>query len=272
MFDGDFLAAPFEVKLASSGEPGIFEGYGSVFGNVDSHGDIVMPGAFSQTLAERKAQGRTIAMHVMHGMFGGDGLPAGVWTDASEDSKGLHLKGKLSGMDTDYGKRLHSLVKDGALGGLSIGFSVPQGGSVKAAQGSGASRQINRVNLHEVSLVDDPSNAASRVTDMKRRFERLGLKVAMLPDKATAEIAAAIGLHQASLKGGHPPTQEECDTMLQHLQAAHEALTGAPLAITKKAFFADELRRLASALSNLEGAVAPLAGFSLPDLTGAAGF
>ncbi|MBM3096612.1 HK97 family phage prohead protease [Gluconobacter cerinus] len=271
MFDSDFLAAPFEVKFASSGEPGTFEGYGSVFGNVDSHGDVVMPGAFSQTLAERKAQGRTIAMHVMHGLFGGDGLPAGVWTDASEDSKGLHLKGKLSGMDTDYGKRLHGLVKDGALGGLSIGFSVPQGGAVKAAQGSGASRQINRVNLHEVSLVDDPSNAASRVTDMKRRFERWGLKTAMIPDKATASIAAAIGLHQASLKGGHPPTQEECDAMLQHLQDAHLALTGAPLALTKKAPFSDDFRRVLDTLSGLGTPSPSLAGFSLPDLTGAAG-
>lgn len=271
MFDGDFLAAPFEVKFADNGAPGTFEGYGSVFGNVDAHGDIIMPGAFAGSLAERKAQGRNIAMHVMHGFYGGDGLPAGVWTDASEDSKGLHLKGRLSGMDTDYGKRLYGLVKDGALGGLSIGFNVPPGGAVKAAQGSGAQRQINRVNLHEVSLVDDPSNAASRVTELKRRIGAFGLKTALTPEKATDAVASAIALHQAALKGGHPPTQEECDTMLEHLQSAHSALTGAPLALTKKAPFSDDFRRVLDTLSGLGRESLSLAGFTLPDLTGASG-
>ena len=33
-------------------EQGIFEGYASVFGNLDSGGDIVDPGAFARTLEE----------------------------------------------------------------------------------------------------------------------------------------------------------------------------------------------------------------------------
>ena len=33
-------------------EEGIFSGYGAVFSNVDTGGDIIEPGAFTKTLAE----------------------------------------------------------------------------------------------------------------------------------------------------------------------------------------------------------------------------
>lgn len=170
MDENTWIATPFEVKFAADAADGSFEGYGSVFGHQDAHGDVVLPGAFSETLAERKAQGRGIPMHVMHGMLGGDGLPVGVWSEASEDSRGLHLRGRLSGMDTDYGRRLYGLIKDGALGGLSIGFTVKRNGAVRNSDPNGPKRQIRAVNLHEVSLVDEPSNALARVTEMRRRF------------------------------------------------------------------------------------------------------
>ncbi len=40
---------PLEIK--SFEETGVFEGYGSVFGNADWYGDVVMPGAFANSLA-----------------------------------------------------------------------------------------------------------------------------------------------------------------------------------------------------------------------------
>lgn len=183
----EYLAAAFEWKFAPDAKEGSFEGYGSVFGHQDAHGDIVLPGAFAETLAERKAQGRSIPMHVMHGFFGGDGLPVGVWDDASEDSHGLHLRGRLSGMDTDYGRRLYGLVKDGALGGLSIGFSVRKNGATLSTDPNGPRRQIKAANLHEVSQVDDPSNALARVTEMRRRF----YPVASLPPEQPPELRTA---------------------------------------------------------------------------------
>lgn len=225
MLDSEYLAAPFEVKLAQSGAAdGTFEGYGSVFGHRDSHGDVVMPGAFTASLAERKAQGRGLpTMHVMHAFLGGDGLPAGVWTDASEDSKGLHLKGKLSAMDTDYGKRIYGLVKDGALKGLSIGFNVAPGGAVKAV--GGTHRELKAVNLHEVSLVADPSNAMALVTEMRSRAG-MQVRATSMPAKAADAVASAIALHLATLGGSNSPSADQRAEMLDHLQTAHEALTG----------------------------------------------
>ncbi len=40
---------PFELKSISSA--GIFEGYVSVFNNVDLGGDVILPGAFTDSLA-----------------------------------------------------------------------------------------------------------------------------------------------------------------------------------------------------------------------------
>lgn len=228
MIDGmEICAVPFEVKFSAgdAGANGYVEGYGAVFGNTDSHGDVIVPGAFSRSIAERKSQGRVLPMHVMHGIFGGDGVPAGVWSEMSEDSKGLHVKGKISGTNTDAGRLLYERVKDGALGGLSIGFSVPHGGSVKMTDPGGPRRQIKQANLFEVSLVDDPSNALARVTELKRRSGG-EYKATIQTTAAIQSMADALGIHQASLKGNDAPTADERQQLLTHLQDAYEALTG----------------------------------------------
>ncbi|WP_143296357.1 HK97 family phage prohead protease [Acetobacter okinawensis] len=228
MIDGlEVCAVPFECKAAAGtdAESGHVEGYGAVFGNTDSHGDVILPGAFTQSIAERKAQGRVLPMHVMHGFFGGDGVPAGVWNVVSEDSKGLHVKGKISGTNTDAGRLLYERVKDGALGGLSIGFSIPKDGSVKMADPKGPRRQIKQANLHEVSLVDDPSNALARVTDLKRRMGG-EFKSTIQTTVAMQALEAALGIYQKSLQGNDAPTAEERQQLLTHLQDAYEALTG----------------------------------------------
>ncbi len=52
----------FQCELKASGDTGTFEGYGSIFNITDRGGDIVVPGAFTETLAAQKAAGRLPAM------------------------------------------------------------------------------------------------------------------------------------------------------------------------------------------------------------------
>lgn len=160
-----------EVKFAPDdvNAKGEFAGYGAVFGNSDSHGDVIAPGAFTETLKVWGGRGRLPSMKLMHGTFGnpfaGDDLPIGVWKDMREDGKGLWVEGKLSAVDTDRGQYLHGLIKDGALGGLSIGYRAK-----KAVKGDGVNapkRTLQEIILAEVSLVDDPSNSEARVRDIK---------------------------------------------------------------------------------------------------------
>jgi phage head maturation protease len=41
----------FEIKSQPDDNTGIITGYGSVFGNIDSYGDIVARGAFAKSIA-----------------------------------------------------------------------------------------------------------------------------------------------------------------------------------------------------------------------------
>lgn len=169
------IGAPFEVKFADDGAvPGAFEGYGAVFGNIDSHGDVIEPGAFAKSLIDRSREGRgAVPMYKMHGaMTGNAHEPVGVWEAMSEDTNGLHVKGRLIGLDTEQGKWTHAQLREGALKGLSVGYRVPAFGARKGSGKAGEpSRFIKQLVLREVSLVDEPSNALSQVYLMKSRAD-----------------------------------------------------------------------------------------------------
>ncbi|WP_232629150.1 HK97 family phage prohead protease [Methylobacterium sp. Leaf118] len=221
----DIFVAPFEVKSTGSADNGEFEGYGAVFGNVDWHGDVIVPGAFTAGLAERKAAGRRVAMHLNHGLpqlLGRRGV--GVWTHIAEDSRGLEVKGKISGMNTETGRVLYEGIKDGALPGLSIGYAVrPNGaefGTKAAAIAKGARRLLRDVGLEEISIVDTPSNAQSLVLQVKAQ------SVIVDSDRARAGIAALMALHQRSMTGHAAPTTADRAEFLSHLQDLQDAMGG----------------------------------------------
>jgi HK97 family phage prohead protease len=213
-FEGDGLAA------------GEFKGYGAVFGNQDSHGDVIQPGAFIETLEQLKAAGRSLPMHVMHGVFGGDGLPVGVWKSVEEDGKGLRVHGKISGIKTDQGQMNYERVKDRAYGGISIGYSVNPDGSVRGKSAGEPKRTLKSLKLHEISLVDAPSNAMATFDEIKRRLEDKTILSTPQSTKAAEALSAAIRLHLMTMNGGDSPTVDERQQFLSHLQDAHHALTG----------------------------------------------
>ena len=59
---------PFELKFASDVKPGSFSGYGAVFDNIDDGGDMIVKGAFADTLAAWKAKGKMPKMLWHHGL------------------------------------------------------------------------------------------------------------------------------------------------------------------------------------------------------------
>lgn len=226
----DVFVAPLELKFAENAAEGTFSGYGAIFGNVDSHGDVIAPGAFAESLAERKAQGRGVPMHVMHGTYGGDGVPVGVWTSVVEDERGLRVEGKLSGMNTDAGRMRFELVRDGALSGLSIGYRVKKNGATYGQKPGEPKRTLKSLHLGEISLVDDPSNALARVTEMKR-VARAEMKAAVLTDPDTAAAAerleAAIRLQDGFMASYFFGSSGKDGALLMDaLRDAYEALTG----------------------------------------------
>lgn len=147
----DHLDIPFKIKAVS--DDGLFSGYGSVFGVVDSYKEVVAPGAFAESL-----QGRMPALLWQHR----SGEPIGVYTSVKEDNVGLYVEGKLA-LKTARGAEAYELLKMGALNGLSIGFITREDSYDKV---SGV-RTLKKVDLWEVSLVTFPANDASRVSNVK---------------------------------------------------------------------------------------------------------
>lgn len=164
------LTVGFEVKFSDSAPDGSFAGYGSVFGNEDGHGDVIVKGAFRDTLREWKRQSKLPKMLCQHGggLFGGsaDGmLPIGIWTSMDEDAIGLRCEGRLFALDTERGRYIHEGLKSGALDGLSIGYMTKE--FVLGTKPGEPARTIKRADLMEVSVVTFPSNTQALVDEVK---------------------------------------------------------------------------------------------------------
>ena len=159
-----FFDSQIEVKESETEGKGLVRGYGSIFGNVDSYGDIVMQGAFIESL-----KGRMPKMLYQHNQ----NEVIGVWKKAYEDSKGLYLEGEIN-LNVSKGKDAYELLKQGAIEGLSIGFRT------KGYEDDydNETRKLTSVELFEVSLVTFPANEKANVTDVRsimdneRNFER----------------------------------------------------------------------------------------------------
>lgn len=154
----------FDVKAVT--DEGVIEGYASTFGNVDSAGDVIAPGAFTRTLAAWRAKGRPVPVLWQHDAYD----PIGVTTSIEEDDKGLRVTAKLV-TEVARARDAHALAKAGALGGLSIGFSVP----AIASDGQPAivwdeeqrAAVFREVRLWEYSLVTFPANEEAVLTSVK---------------------------------------------------------------------------------------------------------
>lgn len=152
-----YIDRPFEVKTVNKN--GTFTGYGSVFGELDSYRDIVLPGAFTESLKEDFSdKERKVPMLWQHDWWS----PIGVYTKIEEDEHGLYVEGECN-MDVQQGRECHSLMKQGALSGLSIGYST----QISEWDEDQVVRSLKKVKLYEVSPVTFPAGDNARVLDVK---------------------------------------------------------------------------------------------------------
>lgn len=158
------LDVPLTIKQVS--DNGEFEGYGSVFGVVDSYSDVVVRGAFTSSLARWKEKGRLPAMLWQHQMS----EPIGIYTEMREDDVGLYVKGRLLIEADPLAKRAHGHMKMGSLTGLSIGYMLEDGGyEYDKEKGIWL---LKAIDLWEVSPVTFPANDEARITDVKSLLAR----------------------------------------------------------------------------------------------------
>lgn len=168
----------FTLQVKELTEDGTFEGYGSIFGNVDAYGEKVVPGAFVESLAKHRREGTNVLMLWQHDPDN----PIGVWEDLAEDAKGLYGKGRLI-LEIQKAREVRALMLQKAIGGLSIGYREID------TEPDGNVRLLKKLELYEISPVAFPANRRARIEAVKfgefealaRRGERLQETGAVLP-------------------------------------------------------------------------------------------
>jgi len=133
-------------------------GYASLFGRKDLGGDIVRRGAFAASLLSLKDG--TLPMLFAHETK----EPIGVWHRMFEDATGLFVSGDIF-LGDDRADRTARLVRSGALAGLSIGYRTLRSKSLNSG------RELNELELWEVSIVAFPMLRAARITQIDDRFD-----------------------------------------------------------------------------------------------------
>lgn len=145
----------FQLKAASSGE---FDGYAAAY-TLDRQNDVIVTGAFSRTSAAFLKSGVILWSHD----------PSRVVArplEMRETGRGLYLRAAFhsTAEAQEIRRLLQERIAEDQTFGLSIGFTIPEGGYQYRDDGV---REITRVDLYEVSLVAVPANADAVVTGAK---------------------------------------------------------------------------------------------------------
>lgn len=144
----------FDIKSVS--EEGQIEGYASVYGNVDSYGDVVQKGAFKSLFGKSDSIIPVLWQHDTRQPIGGA-------SSFKEDDNGLYMKANLV-MEVQKAHEAKALAKAGVVTGLSIGYTVEEFTYNKEDNVT----YLTDLKLWEVSLVTFPANSEARVEGVKQ--------------------------------------------------------------------------------------------------------
>lgn len=201
------------VKIKAGPDDGLAEGqfqaYASVFGNKDSYGDVVVKGAFTDTLKEWDASGAPIPLLFGHNMSDPD-YNIGHVVKAVEDDHGLLVTAELD-LENPKAVQTYRLLKGRRINQMSFAYDVLDGGAVtKTADGvDDSSYELRKLKLYEVSVVPIGANQETEVLAVKAAID------ALTGEKAGRVLAAK---HIDSLRSA----QEAIGTVIAAAEADQE--------------------------------------------------
>lgn len=152
-------AASIEKKEA--GEDGVLhiKAYALAFGNVDSWGDIIAPGACDKFLASEDF--KRMALCYQHNIS----EVVGVITGAGVDEKGMWIEADV--LPTTTGKDVQTLIKAGAIKEFSIGYYATEYHFEKVDGYAYDIRVLDAITIVEVSPVTRAANPQAVLLDAK---------------------------------------------------------------------------------------------------------
>jgi len=139
-------------------------GYFSAFDNIDSDGDVIVPGAFERTIREQGPKSKNRIFHLFqHNAW----KPLGKPKVLKEDGKGLYFETPFP--DTTLANDTLKLYKAGIYNEHSIGYEVVN--SDTETRNGQEVNVLKEIRLYEGSTVTWGANAQTPMETIKSQFE-----------------------------------------------------------------------------------------------------
>jgi phage prohead protease, HK97 family len=152
------------VDVSATSETGVFTGYASVFNNVDSVRDVVLPGAFTETLQSYGENGANIPCYWNH-VLDDPRMCIGWTLEAREDANGLFVRVQLD-LGSEVGAQAYAMLKRGLVKQMSITYIVEDAEEATGSDGGGV-WHLKKLKLFEVSVVPVAANQEAEILDVK---------------------------------------------------------------------------------------------------------
>ncbi len=175
------------TEFKAMGDSGTFEGYASIFGNVDHGGDVVERGAFKEFAKRRNGKIVVLNQHRPSDPIG--------LADVEQDDRGLKFAGQLV-LESASARSAHALMKAGVLDEMSFGYDILAGGAETLKSGV---RMLKAIKLIEISPVTFAMNPLAGIDSVKaaehlktiREFEEFLRDVGGFSVQRAKQIASA---------------------------------------------------------------------------------
>lgn len=219
-------------------DQGIVETVFAVMGNVDEGGDIIHPGAFSKTFAERGLRVKVLDHHRRDSILNviakplelreltRDQLPGDVLAECPEASGGAYAKLQFL-LNTPEGAGAFERIKAGAVDEWSFGYDALDADYGRTMK-NGAEvtvRNLRSVRLHELSPVLWGMNTATATVSAKEDDPAAEIvlpdKEDVMPDTETAP--------ETESKAGRVIAKRNAERLSRALAELHEVLKDAKL-------------------------------------------
>jgi len=198
-FDARIKAAA--VLGEDGSDQGLVTAYVSVFGNKDSYGDIVVPGAFADDIAAFEAGTKTLPVIWSHQKNDPNAFVGDV-VGLVEDEVGLLVTMQFD-IESDYAMKCYRLVKSGRVNQWSFGYRVTEGAWVETTDEY--HYELRKVELFEVGPTLVGANSETRTVEVKS---------AERGEKAGRTISAATRTALESARAALVAANEEIDSLL----------------------------------------------------------
>lgn len=162
-------AVQLKAGPADGLQEGQFEAYASVFGNIDSYGDVVQPGAFTESLKEWADSDNFLPVLFGHNMSDPE-YNIGHVVSAVEDEKGLRVIAQLD-LDTPKGLATYRLLKGRRISQMSFAYDVLDAswGELDGVE----VLELKRLKVYEVSVVPIGANQETEILAVKAAADML---------------------------------------------------------------------------------------------------